>query len=118
MSRPYDFSWTTRVQARLRQHCVCAHCGDHLDETYEHAHHVVPNQTGTPGNPAHQWIKSVDNCVVLCEACHDRVHEDGHFRNGAVAPAEYFTHSHGDNSLAHQQWVIQLNLQATRVWPR
>lgn len=116
MSRPFSFSPSVKREARLRQYGKCAHCFECLTDIEEHAHHVVPNQSGNPANPAHAWLSSVDNCVVLCYRCHERVHEDGDYRAGAVAPPEYYPHSHGDNCAAHAQWAMKLNALSRSIW--
>ncbi|MFH1119823.1 MAG: hypothetical protein V1775_08360 [Bacteroidota bacterium] len=46
--------------------------------------------------------------MMLCEACHYRVHQDGKFRTGAVAPPGYFPFSHGNNRKAHQEWAVRM----------
>jgi 5-methylcytosine-specific restriction endonuclease McrA len=109
MARPFDFGRPTRDQARFRQFGLCAVCGEDLVDLEEQAHHVVPNQSGNPANPEHGWLRLVDNCVILCEACHSAVHQHGHFRNGAVAPPSYYEHSHGRNRRLHQGWAAELN---------
>src|SRR5262245_7104676 len=84
MDRPFDFSRTIKRDASLRQNNKCAHCGDELTDLLDHAHHVVPNQTGNPAARQDNWLRSLENCVVLCDTCHTRVHQDGRFRTGAV----------------------------------
>jgi hypothetical protein len=117
MARPFEFSADAKFKARLRQQGKCACCGQGLRDAIEHAHHVVPNQSGIPGNPKHAWLATSDNCVVLCDACHGRVHQDGKFRAGAVAPASYFAFSHGPNKPLHQVWVNQMNARTRAIWP-
>ncbi|MFO0848217.1 MAG: hypothetical protein U0871_06640 [Gemmataceae bacterium] len=116
MGRPFDFGSLAPTEARQRQNGVCACCGRKLDHVLEHAHHVVPNQSGQAGEPQHLWLKSTDNCVILCDQCHWRVHQDGHYRTGAVAPPTYFPHSHGTNSSAHWAWATRLAALAKQVW--
>jgi hypothetical protein len=116
MSRPFDFAWHTRLEARQRQGGACACCGELLDGVLEHAHHVVPNQSGRAGEPRHLWLRSIDNCAVLCDLCHWRVHQDGRYRTGAVAPPEYYPHSHGDDQIAHRAWVAKLTFLSRQVW--
>jgi 5-methylcytosine-specific restriction endonuclease McrA len=118
MARPFDFTSSVRSQARLRQNGLCACCGDALDDLEEHAHHVIPNQSGDARNPRHSWLSAAENCVVLCAVCHDRVHEDGRFRTGAVAPPSYYPWSHGGNRAAHNTWSIALNHKSRSVWNR
>jgi hypothetical protein len=121
MARPFEFRRDVVFSARVRQRGRCAVLGCDLNQTVEHGHHVVPNQSGDPGNVADSWIASVDNCVVLCSTCHNRVHQDGHYRSGAVAPASYFAFSHGPGAEArmqHQSWAWALEVRAQSVWDR
>ena len=116
MARAFNFKSPVQSQARLRQDGACACCGEGLDDLEEHAHHVIPNQSGQPGNLDHAWLASSVNCVVLCTDCHERVHENGRYRTGAVAPPSYYPYSHGRNGAAHRAWVRQLARYAGTVW--
>jgi len=118
MSRPFEFGEEERFHARLRQNGRCACCGENLDDLEENAHHVVPNQSGKQGNISHSWLSTVENCVVLCSACHYRVHEDGRYRVGAVAPPSYFPISHGGREALHKTWVAELEQRICAVWPQ
>src|SRR5262245_37936725 len=95
MARPFDFSDDVRNQAFFRQFNCSAHYGETLLYLSDHAHHVVPNQLGQAGDTTHHWIREIDNCVILCEPCHERVHENGKYRFGAVASPDDFPYSHG-----------------------
>lgn len=108
MARPFDFTDTTKDQAFFRQWNRCAHCGRNLINVYDHAHHVVPNQVGQAGKAEDQWIREPDNCVILCEECHGRVHENGHFRFGAVASPDDFPYTHGRDRAAHVAWATRM----------
>jgi hypothetical protein len=116
MERPFDFDDATKDQARFRQFGRCAVCGRSMNSLYEHAHHVVPNQSGNPANSAHAWLRSAENCVVLCDVCHYAIHESGRYRQGGVAPPSYFTHSHGKDRVAHQAWVDGLEHRMELLW--
>lgn len=108
MSRPFDFPKHVRDDAFQRQDSLCAHCGESLVDLWDNAHHVMPNQTGRPNDPRDQWLREVDNCVVLCELCHERVHQDGHYIDGAVALPNAFPYSHGVDASAHSDWATRL----------
>jgi hypothetical protein len=113
--RPFDFSSAVQKEARLRQFGLCALCGESLDDAWEEAHHVVPNQSGDENNPSHAWLRTSANCVILCDACHDRVH--GHNKtSGAVAPPEYYKYSHGIQQVQHREWVRDLTIKASLLW--
>ena len=116
----FNFSDTVKDQARLRQShyevTYCAHCGCNLNDIEDRAHHVVPNQTGVKGCPEHAFLGMAVNCVYLCLTCHDRVHGNADFRNGAVAPATYFPFSHGVNKHAHKQWVTEITKLENILW--
>jgi 5-methylcytosine-specific restriction endonuclease McrA len=116
MARFFDFSDATKREARLRQFGNCAVCGESMSWVEEHAHHVFPNQAGDPSNAAHAWIRSAENCVILCYLCHGVVHEYGRYRDGSMAQPEYFEHSHGSDRVAHLAWVQGLNHRMRLVW--
>jgi hypothetical protein len=110
VGRPFDFSESTIREARLRQYGRCAACNELLEDLYEHAHHVVPQQAGSPKRFSDQWLKTSDNCVILCDDCHTAYHGHGRFRDITADPA-VFRYSHGNDGAAHNAWL-------TRVAPR
>ena len=114
MGRPFDFTRATLKAVRFRQRNLCAHCGTDLADEWDHGHHVVPNQCGNPAAPAHQWLRSAINCVLICDRCHDRVHNED-TRGGAVAPPRYFPHSH-ELPQDHRLWAAQLEKAADEIW--
>ena len=115
MPRPFDFDASTKNTARFRQWGLCAGCGESLDDLYEHAHHVIPNQTGDPARKDDAFLRSADNCVILCELCHDSAH-DSDYRKGAVALADWFGYAHGTNGFAEQDaWVERVDAQWQRI---
>ena len=114
-NRPFDFSEAVRDEARLRQFGLCAHCGMSLNDEWEEAHHAIPNQSGDPQNQEHAWLRSVENCVVLCDMCHHMAHGEN-TRSGAVAPPDYYPFSHGRNPVLHAAWARSLNLRAALLW--
>jgi 5-methylcytosine-specific restriction endonuclease McrA len=119
MGRPFDFHRPTQQSARLRQGGRCAHCGERLDDLWEHAHHVIPNQVGRVANPADDFLRSEDNCVVLCEPCHEAAHAFGQYQHGAVALAEWFPYSHNRrSSKAHEKWASSVDTEWERRAPR
>jgi hypothetical protein len=65
MARTFDFAQPVVNSVRLRQWGICAKCGERLDDLVEHAHHVIPNQTGRATDPADAFLRSTDNCVIL-----------------------------------------------------
>jgi len=114
-ARPFSFSPGTSNEARMRQRGLCAHCGECLDDELEFGHHVVPNQCGNPADPAHAWLRTLVNCVALCHECHMRVHQDGHTRDGAVAPPSYFPYSH-ETRHAHHAWCQEVDSLSQGIW--
>ena len=98
--RRQRFSRKTLELVLLRQQNLCASCGWALfvfDETGEepreflaghHAHHIKHVKFGGTNH--------IDNCVVLCQACHYSVHEGGNYRRGTViGTPEDFPYYHG-----------------------
>ncbi len=51
MKRAFEFNATEQFHARFRQGGRCACCHVDLNSVVEHAHHVVPNQSGSPDSP-------------------------------------------------------------------
>lgn len=92
MARSNEFSLATQQQALARQKFLCASCGtqifdlgragmaDHRYGEGAQAHHVRPVKFGGQA--------TVDNCVILCDACHYSVHEGGNYRFGTVVGTE------------------------------
>lgn len=88
MTRPFNFSRTTQLAALARQKNHCASCGTDIHALGEaarglhrfgertEAHHVRHVKAG--------GTDMVDNCVVICQACHYNAHEGGNFRTGTV----------------------------------
>jgi 5-methylcytosine-specific restriction endonuclease McrA len=95
MTRPNEFSEPTKAHALRRQGSLCALCGkkiyghgDSGRSRHEygegaHAHHVRKIMDGGSA--------SVDNCVIICQACHYSVHEGGRYKTGSVVgtPSDY-----------------------------
>lgn len=86
--RPGEFSYTTQQQALTRQKKRCASCGTpilylgqagrstHKFGEGAQAHHIRHIKAG--------GTEVLDNCVILCQACHYSVHEGGNYRLGTV----------------------------------
>lgn len=116
LARQFNFSETVKQEARKRQMDLCASCGHCLNDQWEEAHHVIPDQCASRSNPNHQWIGTVLNCVVLCDPCHADIGHNGDTRTGAVAPPKMYPYSHGGNRVRHKEWVRTLDLQAAQLW--
>jgi hypothetical protein len=116
MRRPFAFSAAVKNAAYLRQLGHCAVCNEDLADVIDHAHHVIPNQSGTPGAAVHAFLATAENCVIICDMCHGRVHQNENFRSGAVAPPDYFSYSHAHDVPAHRAWVRRLSTAARTVW--
>lgn len=88
MQRPGEFTRTTQALALARQKNHCASCGvrilrlgeagrvGHVFGEGAQAHHVRHIKFG--------GSDSLDNCVVICQACHYSAHEGGNYRYGTV----------------------------------
>lgn len=91
----YQFSEATKTLAQARQGSRCAVCG--VRDPFFHHHHLIPEQCGDRSDTRHDIIRTVDNCVGVCENCHWVVHEGGKWWSGAAAPPRYYKHSHGNS---------------------
>lgn len=100
MSRDNHFSRSTQELALVRQKFRCGSCGTHIlclgeagraDHKYgeiAHAHHRKHVKLG--------GTDRLDNCVILCQACHYSAHEGGRYRFGTVVGQESdFPHWNG-----------------------
>lgn len=117
MADRLEFSEPIERKVFLRQQGRCAVCGHDLNMLLRNTdmeainyHHVVPAACGGDA--------SEENCVALCTAskgthryysCHYRVHAEGRYRSGMVAPPEYYEYSHGHNKLGHEAWVKRMH---------
>ena len=101
--RPGEFTLATQRLALARQRNKCASCGTpifglgqagqtaHRFGEGAQAHHVRHIKFGGT-----EPLDNVDNCVVLCQACHYSAHEGGHYRFGTVAGRKQdFPHFNG-----------------------
>ncbi|MGO9413427.1 MAG: HNH endonuclease [Spirochaetia bacterium] len=74
--------------ALVRQKFRCASCGTHISAVGEagtgvhrfgeraEGHHVIPHKMGGP--------ITVENCVVVCRACHSSAHQGGRWRDISI----------------------------------
>lgn len=104
----------TRRAVFRRQEGYCALCGwkfADLDDAGMtlNFHHVYPAQFNGPGDH--------ENVVCVCRgayagmdnlSCHYRVHADGAYGSGVVAPPSYFRYSHGLSMVSHHHWVARM----------
>jgi 5-methylcytosine-specific restriction endonuclease McrA len=83
-----DFSRRTQQLALARQKHRCGSCGsrisclgesgraDHPFGEIAHAHHLRHAKLG--------GLDTLDNCVIICQACHYSVHEGGNYRYSQI----------------------------------
>jgi hypothetical protein len=57
-----------RNDAFFRQGRRCGVCGLSLDDQQEFGHHVIPDQSGNAADTADRFLRTVDNCVMLCDS--------------------------------------------------
>jgi predicted restriction endonuclease len=82
------FPASVQTKALVRQRYRCASCGLHIsaigeagvsDHKYQEraeGHHLIPHKMAGP--------ITVDNCVVLCRACHSNAHQGGRWRDISI----------------------------------
>lgn len=103
----FSFLKSVKIQAFERQQHLCAVCGwPHKMEELK-GHHVIPVRHGCVNtvSPNYDFLETVDNCVMVCQACHLYEAHGGHTAFGALAPPEKFEFSHGSSQTFHQLWV-------------
>jgi hypothetical protein len=88
VSRHTPFPIPSQRRALARQKSRCASCGfrvtaigeagraDHAFGERAEAHHVIPHKMGGP--------ITVENCVVLCQACHLNAHQGGRWADASI----------------------------------
>jgi 5-methylcytosine-specific restriction endonuclease McrA len=117
-ARAFDFNEPVKREVIGRQQGLCASCGTSFSTSHSafpNFHHVIPNQAGNPADPADAFLRESDNCVMLCDECHDSAH-DSNTTSGGMAPPDFFLHSHGGDRVAHQAWAQQLAAQTPSRW--
>lgn len=114
MGRAFSFNEETRQQAYYRQHGKCAHCGDGLEDQLDNGHHVLANQEGDRRDKKDQFLRKSDNCVMLCEPCHEMAHGDRKYAS-VNAPPEWFPYSHGGDPAEHKAWADRVNAEMQRL---
>ena len=87
------------------------------DEEDVVGHHVIPDQCGKYRPRYAGFLRTDDNCVLICRECHDNAHEYGKFEHGIVANPSYFPFSHGANVAAHKAWCQTINTQWDTLFP-
>ena len=88
-----NFSISTKWEALSRQGDKCACCGTKISvlgfadrENHEYgehneAHHMMHKKMIRQGISP-ELLSHVNNCVILCYACHLNAHEGGRFKGG------------------------------------
>ena len=117
MARTFEFSPGVRNDAFFRQGRRCGVCGLSFDDQQEFGHHVIPDQSGNAADTADRFLRTVDNCVMLCDSCHYIVHEGGLYAVGAVPSPEYYRYSH-PREVDHKQWAAIVRTEYLRVYSR
>lgn len=113
-----EFSAITQYQAYYRQWNRCACCGESLTFQRGRAHHVIPAQAGNTGNLADTFLRSVDNCVILCSYCYSEVGYAANYGENAISPPNVYRYSHGLEKNFHQQWAKKLQGEQQKYGPR
>jgi len=106
-----EFSTVTKFQALHRQWNRCAHCGKHLSLQVGHAHHVIAVRSNNLNNLDDTFLRSVDNCVILCNHCCDLVGHSGNIGNNAITSLSAFKYSHGLEKNEHYQWDDKVSVE-------
>lgn len=106
----FRFSEQTKAEAAERQQDMCASCGDPLSDSPTHAHHTgitvqEARELGLEKQP--DYVRSADNCSIVCEPCHqDFVHDGGRTRT-ATEDTSALPHTHGNDLAANQRLATE-----------
>lgn len=113
MGRRNQFPEGIKNKARKRQRDLCAHCGDGLDGQTDEGFQVVPRKSVDDSDSnKHVWVRSADNCVMICDPCNSK---HGHKWMRRLRP-EDFKFSHGKNRAAHQKWLGDMRVLELHPW--
>jgi 4-hydroxyphenylpyruvate dioxygenase-like putative hemolysin len=84
-----------------------------------HGHHVISDRLGKHITISTDFIRSEDNCIMLCDECHLQEAHSGNFAHGPVLDAVAFKYSHDNNKIAHNLWVLKHDkIWQARLLPR
>ena len=107
MTRDVEFPANVLDRVIERQHGQCGGCGDQLTSDYSDDP-VIPAVSFANSTDGQAFLKSDDNCIVVCQECHDDI-DDVSRQTGSVPPPEIYPHSHGSDLAAHQEWSTRIN---------
>lgn len=103
-----EFSVITKHQALHRQWNRCARCGKNLSIHLSHAHHVIPVRMGNTAQLVGDFMRSVNNCVMLCKPCYDGIGQHGNYAGNTPVSPSVFRYAFGLEKTFHQQWAKKL----------
>lgn len=120
----YEFStggtFRNEVLHRQKNRCAVKGCSENESASVQRGvgairwawefHHVIPSQLGDCNRDKPEFLRfltSADNCVAICSNCHWAVHDGGRWGKGAVAPADYYSYSHGGGG-GHRTWANEI----------
>lgn len=52
-------------------------------------------------------MSSPDNCVILCDQCHEDIGHNNNYGKGAVALPSAFNHSHQAEEYKYSHWRVK-----------
>lgn len=106
-----EFSAITKYQAFYRQWNRCACCGESLSFQNGQAHHVIPAQSTNGRVSDNAFLRSVDNCVILCKHCYTDEMNTSNPGKGTISSPRVYNYSHGLERLSHQRWAKNLSYE-------
>jgi len=121
--RLYEFHggvWQTVVK---RQDAICAACGKGLAAFNDDGdrdvfgHHVIPDQCGKHRPKYADFLRTAENCVMICKECHWAAHEYGKYEYGIVANPDFFQFSHSKRKGEHRAWCETINDRWNLLFP-
>lgn len=94
----FNFSASAYWEARQRQGNRCASCRDDLGDasrTEAPGHHagITRQEAKALGMNEHpEWVRSSENCAVICASCHTEfAHDGGQFRTAVESSGDYIS---------------------------
>ena len=117
----YEFTPSVKQQALERQEYQCASCGDSLADQPSAAHHAgisVQEARAAKMHDSPEFVKSADNCAIVCPECHEQFqHDGGHFRT-AIEDSSSLPYMAGRNEIQERQLAMQQECARENAYAR
>lgn len=119
--RLFEFSPAVKRQALERQGHHCASCGDSLVDLPSIAHHAgitAQEARATQLHDSPEYVRSVDNCAMVCTECHEQFQHDGGKFRTAVEDSSALPYMVDKDALRAKQLAMQQECARENAYAR